>query len=97
MGVLLTLLLSVLVGTTLASCSYMLALFFKEEEALAASTNFFLVPLQFLSGVTLPLTLAPFWLKTAAKANPLFYVVDGSKALFLGRFTDTEYFSILES
>ncbi len=85
-GVICSLALVVLVGTTLASCSYMLALLFKEEEALAASINFFLVPLQLLSGVTLPLTLAPFWLKTAANVNPLSHVVDGSRALFLGQF-----------
>ncbi len=87
-GVALSLALVILVGTTLSACSYMLALLFKEEEALAASINFFLVPIQLLSGVTLPLTLAPYWLKTAARMNPLSHVVDGSRALFLGRFTD---------
>ena len=40
-GVVLTLLLVLLVGTSLAACSYILALLFKEEEALAASINFF--------------------------------------------------------
>ena len=88
-GVVLTLLLVLLVGTSLAACSYILALLFKEEEALAASINFFLVPIQLLSGVTLPLTLAPFWLKTAARANPLSHVVDASRMLFGGRFNDS--------
>jgi ABC-2 type transport system permease protein len=88
-GVIGALLLVVLVGITLSSCSYMLGLVFKDEEALAASINFFIVPLQLLSGITLPLALAPLWLKRTAQFNPLSHVVDGSRALFAGNFSDT--------
>jgi ABC-2 type transport system permease protein len=89
MGVIAALGLVVLVGVTLSSCSYMLGLIFKEEEALAATINFFIVPLQLLSGITLPLALAPLWLRRTAQCNPLSYVVDGSRALFSGNFSDT--------
>ena len=88
LGVLGALMLVVLVGITLSSCSYMLGLMFKEEEALAASINFFIVPLQLLSGITLPLALAPLWLKRMAQCNPLSHVVDGSRQLFSGNFFD---------
>lgn len=91
-GIIGTLLLVVLVGITLSSCSYMLGLVFKEEEALAASINFFIVPLQLLSGISLPLALAPLWLKRMANCNPLSHVVDGSRSLFLGNFTDSSVF-----
>ncbi len=88
LGVLGALFLVVLVGITLSSCSYILGLIFKEEEALAAAINFFIVPLQLLSGITLPLALAPLWLKRTAQFNPLSHVVDGSRALFAGNFSD---------
>ena len=88
-GILLSLGLTMLVGITLSSCSYILALMFKEEEALAATINFFVLPLQLLSGITLPLTLAPAWLKTVANFNPLSHTVDGARALFTGNFTNT--------
>ena len=91
-GIMGTLLLVILVGMTLSSCSYILGLVFREEEALAASINFFIVPLQLLSGITLPLALAPLWLKRMAHCNPLSHVVDGSRSLFLGNFNDTSVF-----
>lgn len=92
LGVFGALMLVVLVGITLSSCSYMLGLIFKDEEALAASINFFIVPLQLLSGITLPLALAPLWLKRTAQFNPLSHVVDGSRALFAGNFSDISVF-----
>ena len=88
-GIALSLSLTILTGVILSSCSYILALMFKEEEALAATINFFVVPLQLLSGITLPLTLAPAWLKTVASLNPFSHTVDGARALFANNFTDT--------
>ena len=66
----------------------MLALAFKEEEVLGASINFFLLPIELLSGFILPLTFAPLWLKRIAYFNPLSYVINGSRSLFLGNITD---------
>ena len=85
-GIAITLVLVMLVGIVLSSCSYMLALILREEEGLAATINFFIVPLQLLAGITLPLTLAPVWLKTASRFNPLSHVVDASRSLFVGNF-----------
>lgn len=92
-GVLLSLILVLLVGIVFSSFSYMLALAFKEEEALGASINFFLLPIELLSGFILPLTLAPVWLKRIAYFNPLSYVITGSRALFLGKVTDAAVFT----
>jgi ABC-2 type transport system permease protein len=77
-----------LIGLILASCSYALALAFKSEDALAPTINFFLVPLQLLSGITLPLTLAPLWIRNIAAFNPLSYAVDAARALFNGALAD---------
>jgi ABC-2 type transport system permease protein len=86
-GILVTLGLVALIGLTLSSASYILALLLKEEKALAATINFFILPLQLLSGITLPLTLAPQWIKTTAHYNPLYHTVEGARALFAGNFT----------
>jgi ABC-2 type transport system permease protein len=77
-----------LIGLVLASCSYALALALKSEDALAPTVNFFLVPLQLLSGITLPLTLAPLWIRNVAAFNPLSYAVDAARALFNGALGD---------
>ena len=78
-----------LVSAALSSFSYMIALFFKEETAIAAMINLILLPVQLLSGITLPLTLAPYWIKTVAQFNPLAHTVDGARALFVGNFADS--------
>ena len=46
------------------------------------------LPLLLLSGVLLPLTLAPAWLRTLSAINPLAYAVDASRALFAGSLDD---------
>jgi ABC-2 type transport system permease protein len=87
-GVAVALGLVALIGLVLASCSYALALALKSEDALAPTVNFFLVPLQLLSGITLPLTLAPLWIRNVAAFNPLSYAVDAARALFNGALGD---------
>lgn len=91
-GIIITLGLVALVGLVLSSLSYTLALLLKDEKALAAVINFFLLPTQFLAGVTLPLTLGPKWIQTVAHYNPLYYAVEGSRALFAGNFSDQSIF-----
>jgi ABC-2 type transport system permease protein len=81
-GVLLSLGLIVLLGICIASLSYSLALSVKEEDMFGAFINFFTNPMLLLSGVLLPLTLAPAWLLTISSFNPLKHVVDASRALF---------------
>jgi ABC-2 type transport system permease protein len=46
------------------------------------------MPLLLLSGILLPLSLAPDWLRALARANPLSYTVDAARALFNEHFTD---------
>lgn len=88
LGVAVTLGMVALIGLALASCSYALGLALKSEDALAPTVNFFVLPLQLLSGITLPLTLAPLWIRTAAGFNPLSHAVDASRSLFAGAFGD---------
>jgi ABC-2 type transport system permease protein len=88
-GAALTLILIVLIGLVMSSCSYALALATKDENALASSINFLAIPLLLLSGVMLPLALAPSLLRTIASFNPLAHAVDAARALMAGRLADS--------
>jgi len=83
-GLVIALVLLVLMGILLASCSYALALALRNENALASTLQFLTLPLLLLSGVLLPLTLAPGWLRTVAALNPLAYAVDAARVLLEG-------------
>jgi ABC-2 type transport system permease protein len=78
----------VLLGLMMASCSYALALWLKSEDALAPLLNTVTMPMVLLSGILLPLSLAPTWLRTIAAINPMSHAVDAARALFNGQITD---------
>lgn len=85
-GLLLTIGMMVLSGAFMASCSYALALRVKDESSLASILNTVSAPLLLLSGITLPLTLAPAIIRSLATANPFAYEVTAARSLFLGDF-----------
>ncbi len=86
-GFLLSLLLYALIGITMASVSYGFALIFKIEDALAPTLNTITLPVSLLSGIILPLALAPLWLQDLSKINPFSYAVNATRDLFAGNFT----------
>lgn len=75
-----------LLGVTFSSASYAVALMVKTEDALASLLQSVTLPLLLLSGILLPMSLAPRWLYWLSRANPLSHVVDGARALFLGNY-----------
>jgi ABC-2 type transport system permease protein len=81
-GVLVVLGLVGLLGLLMASISYACALWLKSEDSFAPLIFTATLPLLLLSGVLLPLTLAPGWLRNIAAANPLSYAVDAARAVF---------------
>jgi len=81
-GVLVVLALIGLLGLLMASISYACALWLKSEDSFAPLIFTATLPLLLLSGVLLPLTLAPSWLRAIAAANPLSYAVDAARAVF---------------
>ena len=87
-GLLVTFGLMVLTGSVMASCSYALAMRLKQEDTLASVLNTVATPLMLLSGITLPLTLAPAIIRAMASVNPLAYEVTAARSLFLGNFGD---------
>lgn len=88
MGVVLVLVLTMLIGTAMAAASYIISIATKSEDALASMVNTLYLPIMLLSGIMLPISLAPQWLKDAAAFNPFYYAVEASRALFLGHYTD---------
>jgi ABC-2 type transport system permease protein len=79
----------VLVAVGLASVSYATALTVKSEDAFAPMLNSVIVPLVLLSGIMLPLTLAPGWLQGVARISPFRYIIDAMREAFAGHYANT--------
>ena len=77
---------SILAVSTIA-ISHAIAITLKDEGALAAFTNSIYLPLMLLSGSMLPIKMAPEWLQNIASLNPLYYIVEGNRDIFLGNYT----------
>lgn len=88
-GMCMSLVLVGLIGFTLSIASYSTALILQSEDALAPVINFFLLPLQLLAGIMLPMTLAPAWLQSIAWINPLSHAVAAMRLLFLGNYVNS--------
>jgi ABC-2 type transport system permease protein len=88
-GVLLSLVIVVLLGITLASASYAVALMLKSEEAFLPLLNTVLLPVLLLSGILIPITtgLAPSWLYNLSRINPFTHIMDADRAAFRGDMT----------
>lgn len=88
-GVVLSLVIVVLMGITLASAGYASALLLKSEEAFIPLLNTILLPVLLLSGILIPITsgLAPGWLYTISRINPIRHIVDADRAAFRGDYS----------
>src|SRR5487761_516276 len=87
-GVVITLALIALIGLLTASIAYALALWARDENTYAPIIFTSTLPILLLSGVLLPLGLAPQWLRNIAAPNPLSYAVDAARAVFRDQITD---------
>jgi ABC-2 type transport system permease protein len=83
-GVVVVLALIALIGLLTASIAYAAALWLRSEDSYAPLIFTSSLPILLLSGVLLPLGLAPPWLRSIAALNPLSYAVDAARAVFLG-------------
>jgi ABC-2 type transport system permease protein len=83
-GIAVLLVLLALVTTAIAAGASALALLLRKMESLSAFTNGALFPLVLLSGMMLPLSLAPKWMQVLAHFNPLYYAVEASRDLAVG-------------
>jgi ABC-2 type transport system permease protein len=71
-------------GAAFSALSYAAALRLKSEDALAPLFNGLAIPVLLLSGILLPMSLAPRWLQLVSDANPLKHIVDATRDFFQG-------------
>jgi len=81
----LTVLLVLLAGL-MAAFSVATALATKDISSFAAVINGINLPVLLLAGVLLPISLGPLWMQVVAHLNPLYYLVQASRALAVGHF-----------
>jgi ABC-2 type transport system permease protein len=86
LGVVLTLAVIALLGAAFSAVSYALALTLKSEDAFAPLLNAVVLPVLLLSGILLPMSLAPGWLQGISDVNPLKHVVEGARKFFTGEY-----------
>jgi ABC-2 type transport system permease protein len=79
-----------LIGLVTGPFSYALALATRSEDALAPLMNAIVFPILLLSGILLPMSLAPDWLQTLANVNPFSHAVNAARDLFNGQFGNSE-------
>ena len=83
----LVVLLSVLM-ITMSAFSVATALVTKDISSFAAIINGLNLPVLLLAGVLLPITLGPTWMRVLAHFNPLYYAVEGARALSAGAYAN---------
>jgi ABC-2 type transport system permease protein len=87
LGVLIGLGFVLLLAMSAAALSYTAGLATKNEGVYAPMLNMIALPLLLLSGILLPMSLAPPWLNTLSIFNPLRHIVEGMRDAFLGEYT----------
>lgn len=60
-----------LIGLAFSSLSFVLTFIGQNEDAIIPVLNFVQLPMLFLSGIFLPLSVSPVWVQWAAQFNPL--------------------------
>jgi ABC-2 type transport system permease protein len=89
-GVAVMIFLGVLLAAATTAWSYGIALYVRKEETLIALMQFLLLPLTFLSGAFMQLSLVPGWIRHVADFNPLNWAVEGGRSAAL-EHTDWGY------
>ncbi|NGX60313.1 MAG: Daunorubicin/doxorubicin resistance ABC transporter permease protein DrrB [Chlamydiae bacterium] len=89
-GLLLLFVLLALLTIITSSFGSALGVILKSEDRYAPVVHGINLPVLLLSGTLLPMSLAPTWLNIVAHFNPVFYVVEASRALALGNITSIQ-------
>ena len=84
---LLAYLLLALVAIMTTTISYYVALAYRNEGGLGPMINTVAQPVALMSGVLLPLALAPLWMQNVALWNPFAWATHAMRALFRGDIT----------
>ncbi len=79
-GLILLILIAALVGFGFGAFSNGLALIIRKEESLIAMMQFLLLPLTFMAAAFIPLDLAPDWIGSVAKFNPVNWGIEAGRS-----------------
>jgi ABC-2 type transport system permease protein len=79
-----------LLGAAFSFISNAIGIATKSEDALAPLVNTLALPILLLSGILLPMTLAPRWLQIVSDFNPFKHIVDALRAVFRGDFSSAD-------
>jgi ABC-2 type transport system permease protein len=91
-GVVILFIAGALLAVAFGALSSGLALLARREETVIAVINFILLPLTFLSSAFLQISLAPGWIQTAAKYNPVDWAIQASRSALS---SDPDWYVIL--
>ncbi|MFW0791241.1 ABC transporter permease [Gordonia sp. CPCC 205333] len=83
-GIVVGIVITLLIGGACAAASNALALTTKSEDVMAPLINMVMMPVLLLSGILLPMTLGPDWLKRVSDFMPFRWVVDAARSAFGG-------------
>lgn len=75
-----------LLGAAFSFISNAIGMATKSEDALAPMVNTLALPILLLSGILLPMSLAPQWLQVVSDFNPFKHIVEALRAVFRGDF-----------
>ena len=70
---------AMLIGASVAALSDALALLLRQRESVIGINTLLTLPLTFLSAAFMPLGLAPDWIATAAKFNPVNWAIEAGR------------------
>jgi ABC-2 type transport system permease protein len=70
---------AVMLGASFGSLSNALALLLRQRESVIGANQFLGLPLTFMSAAFMPLALAPDWIATVARFNPLNWAVEAGR------------------
>lgn len=87
-AVLIGLVLIGLLGAAFSMISNAIGIATKSEDALAPMVNALALPILLLSGILLPMTLAPRWLQIVSDFNPFKHIVEALRAVFRGQLAE---------
>lgn len=80
-GVIVLFVVAVLLGTGFGALSIALGLLLRREESVIAAVQFVLLPLTFLSSVFIAQNLAPGWIQTIARFNPVNWAAQAGRSV----------------
>ena len=79
----------------LGACGFITGLWAEKFDHMSSVTNFFIVPLSFLSGTFYSVDRLPHFLQLISEYNPFFYMIDGFRYGFIGKSDGSITFGLI--